>query len=32
VLERGRIVQQGRFEALLKEGGTFGALAKRQIV
>jgi ATP-binding cassette subfamily C protein len=32
VLERGRIVQQGRFDALLKEGGTFGALAKRQIV
>jgi hypothetical protein len=24
-------VQQGRFEALLREGGTFGALARRQL-
>jgi ATP-binding cassette subfamily C protein len=32
VLERGRIVQQGRFDVLLKQGGTFGSLARRQIV
>jgi ATP-binding cassette subfamily C protein len=31
VLDRGRIVQQGRFENLLREGGTFGALARRQL-
>jgi ATP-binding cassette subfamily C protein len=32
VLERGRVVQVGRFEALLAEGGTFGALARRQMI
>jgi NHLM bacteriocin system ABC transporter ATP-binding protein len=32
VLDRGRIVQQGRFENLLRQGGTFGALARRQLV
>jgi ATP-binding cassette subfamily C protein len=32
VLDRGRIVQMGRFEALLAQGGTFGALARRQLV
>jgi NHLM bacteriocin system ABC transporter ATP-binding protein len=32
VLDRGRVVQQGRFENLLREGGTFGALARRQLV
>jgi NHLM bacteriocin system ABC transporter ATP-binding protein len=31
VLDRGRIVQQGRFENLLRQGGTFGALARRQL-
>jgi ABC-type bacteriocin/lantibiotic exporter with double-glycine peptidase domain len=31
VLDRGRIVQQGRFEHLLQQGGTFGALARRQL-
>jgi ATP-binding cassette subfamily C protein len=31
VLDRGRIVQQGRFESLLQQGGTFGALARRQL-
>jgi NHLM bacteriocin system ABC transporter ATP-binding protein len=31
VLDRGRIVQQGRFENLLSQGGTFGALARRQL-
>jgi len=32
VLERGRVVQVGRFERLLQDGGTFGALARRQMV
>jgi NHLM bacteriocin system ABC transporter ATP-binding protein len=32
VLERGRLVQSGRFEALLAEGGAFGALARRQMI
>jgi NHLM bacteriocin system ABC transporter ATP-binding protein len=31
VLDRGRIVQQGRFENLLRQGGTFGTLARRQL-
>lgn len=31
VLDRGRIVQSGRFENLLRQGGTFGALARRQL-
>ncbi len=32
VLERGRVVQMGRFEALLAEGGAFGTLARRQMI
>lgn len=32
VLERGRITQQGRFEDLLREGGTFATLVRRQIM
>jgi ABC-type multidrug transport system fused ATPase/permease subunit len=31
VLERGRVVQQGRFEALLQHGGTFATLLRRQM-
>jgi NHLM bacteriocin system ABC transporter ATP-binding protein len=31
VMERGRIVQQGRYDQLIKEGGMFGELARRQI-
>jgi ATP-binding cassette subfamily C protein len=31
VLERGRVVQQGRFEALLQQGGTFATLVRRQM-
>lgn len=30
VLERGRVVQQGKFEQLLAEGGPFGQLMERQ--
>jgi ATP-binding cassette subfamily C protein len=32
VLERGRVVQSGRFEKLIDEGGTFAALARRQMM
>jgi NHLM bacteriocin system ABC transporter ATP-binding protein len=32
VLEQGRIRQQGTFDALLSEGGTFAAMARRQMV
>ncbi|HMI94178.1 MAG TPA: NHLP bacteriocin export ABC transporter permease/ATPase subunit, partial [Polyangiales bacterium] len=32
VLERGRVVQVGRFDKLLAQGGTFAALARRQMV
>jgi ATP-binding cassette subfamily C protein len=31
VLERGRVVEQGRFEELMAGGGVFAALASRQI-
>lgn len=31
VLDRGRIVQQGRYDRLLREGGVFGTLARRQL-
>jgi ATP-binding cassette subfamily C protein len=31
VLERGRVVQMGRFSALMREGGAFAALARRQM-
>ncbi len=32
VMDRGRVVQQGRFDALLAEGGLFAEIAKRQII
>ncbi len=32
VLERGRIVEVGRYDDLMKRGGTFAALARRQTV
>jgi ABC-type multidrug transport system fused ATPase/permease subunit len=32
VLERGRIVQMGRFDELMQQNGPFYALAKRQTV
>jgi ATP-binding cassette subfamily C protein len=32
VLERGKIVQQGNFDSLLREGGTFAELVSRQLV
>lgn len=31
VLERGRIVQQGNYEELIKQDGLFAKLAKRQL-
>jgi ATP-binding cassette subfamily C protein len=31
VIERGQIVQSGRYEELILETGLFAALAKRQI-
>jgi ABC-type multidrug transport system fused ATPase/permease subunit len=31
VLERGRVVQQGRFDSLLQQGGTFATLVRRQM-
>jgi ATP-binding cassette subfamily C protein len=32
VMDRGKVVQQGRFETLLAEGGLFAEIAKRQMV
>lgn len=32
VLERGRIAQEGRFEHLLQQGGTFATLVRRQMM
>jgi NHLM bacteriocin system ABC transporter ATP-binding protein len=32
VIERGRIVETGRYDELMKQGGTFFALARRQTV
>jgi ABC-type multidrug transport system fused ATPase/permease subunit len=32
VLERGKLVQLGRFDELLKKGGAFGTLARRQMI
>ena len=32
VFDRGRIVEQGSFEELVKQGGTFAALAKAQFM
>jgi ABC-type bacteriocin/lantibiotic exporter with double-glycine peptidase domain len=32
VLERGKIVQLGSFESLLRQGGTFADLVRRQLV
>jgi NHLM bacteriocin system ABC transporter ATP-binding protein len=32
VLERGRVVQQGGFDSLLQQGGTFATLVRRQMM
>ena len=32
VMEEGRIVERGRYDALMAEGGAFAALARRQMI